>query len=322
MIKSLLLSFIISTITGKYIIDILKKRRIKQIQRQEGPETHLSKAGTPTMGGIFVIITFIIVGLLALITGLGDISNKAYFMHILFASFMCGMVGFLDDFLKVEKKNTDGLSPKKKLGTIAIIAFIFAIISIFVFKKDTIINIPFLKNINLNKILYIPFSILVLLATTNTLNLTDGIDGLASTVGTIIMTFLLVIALKVENIEVAMMLVIAIGGFLGFLLYNWNKAKVFMGDTGSFFLGGIIGIAAMALNIPVYLFFVAIIPVVEAVSVILQVVYFKKTKKRLFLMAPIHHHFEKKGWSEVKVVFVFSAITIIGAIISYIGYIV
>lgn len=322
MTQALVLSFIISIILGKYTIEILNKRRIKQIQRLEGPESHLSKGGTPTMGGIFVIITFIIVGLLIILTGLGDVTSKGYFIHILLASLGCGIVGFIDDFLKVEKKNTDGLSPKKKILAVAFIGLIFTLLNIFLFKSDLKLNIPFGKDVLFGKIVYIPFSIIVLLATTNTLNLTDGIDGLASSVGTVIMSFLLVIALKMQNTEIAMMLVTAIGGFLGFLLYNWNKAKVFMGDTGSFFLGGVIGIAAMALNIPFYLFFVGIIPVCEAVSVILQVAYYKKTKKRLFLMAPIHHHFEKKGWSEIKVVFIFTAITLIGAVISYIAYII
>lgn len=322
MTQSLVLSFIISIILGKYTIEILNKRRIKQIQRLEGPESHLSKGGTPTMGGIFVIITFIIVGILIILTGLGDITSKGYFIHVLLASLGCGMVGFIDDFLKVERKNTDGLSPKKKILAVSLIGLIFTLLNIFLFKNNLKLNIPFGKEVSVGKLLYIPFSIIVLLATTNTLNLTDGIDGLASSVGTVIMSFLLVIALKVQNTEIAMMLVIAIGGFLGFLLYNWNKAKVFMGDTGSFFLGGVIGIAAIALNIPFYLFFIGIIPVFEAISVILQVAYYKKTKKRLFLMAPIHHHFEKKGWSEIKVVFVFTAITFIGAVISYIAYII
>lgn len=321
MIITLIISFIASVILGKYTIDILKKRKVKQIVREDGPQSHLSKGGTPTMGGIFVIASTIIVSLLVIITGLGDLENKGFFAHLIAAAVGCGLIGFIDDFLKVERKNTDGLSPKKKLLGVFLIGLIFSLLMIFVFKKEFILNIPFFKNVTLNKLLYIPFTIIVLLATTNTLNLTDGIDGLATTVGTIIMLFLLIIALKMKNVEVAMMLIITIGSFLGFLLYNWHTAKVFMGDVGSFFLGAVIGIASISLNLPLYLFLIAIIPVIEAISVIIQVAWYKKTKKRVFLMAPIHHHFEKKGWSELKVVAVFALITLIGCVLGYIGYI-
>lgn len=321
MITSLILSFITSVILGKYTIDTLNKRRVKQTFREEGPEAHFAKMGTPTMGGIFVILTVIILSLFILITGLGGIESKGFFMHLVAASIGCGLVGFLDDFLKVEKKNSDGLSPIKKILGVTLFGLIFSILMIYVFKKDFVLNIPFFKSVKLHKLLYIPFSIIVLLATTNTLNLTDGIDGLATTVGTIIMLFLTVIALKMQNAEVAMLLIISIGAFLGFLLYNWNKAKVFMGDVGSFFLGGVIGVSAIALDLPIYLFLIAIIPVIEAISVIIQVAWYKKTKKRVFLMAPIHHHFEKKGWSELKIVFIFGLITFIGCVLGYIGYI-
>lgn len=320
MIQNLIISFVISIILGKYTIEFLKKRKLRQIVRLEGPDSHLAKSGTPTMGGIFVILTVLLMGIITLLSG--SIEAKGYFAHILFASIGCGLVGFVDDFLKIEKRNTDGLSPKKKLGSVAVIGLIFSLLMVFIFKKDFILNIPFGGEVKLYKLLYIPFSIIVLLATTNTLNLTDGIDGLASSVGIIIMMFLLTVSLKMQNSEVAMLLLSTIGGFLGFLIYNWNKAKVFMGDVGSFFLGGVIGVSAIALNVPLYLFLIGIIPVVEAISVILQVAYYKKTKKRIFLMAPIHHHFEKKGWSELKVVFIFSAITLIGCILGYIAYIV
>lgn len=318
MLQVFILSFVISVILGKKTIEILKEKKMKQIVREDGLKTHYVKAGTPTMGGIFVMLTVLIVGIVTLILGFCGIDKKLEFAVLLVFSLLSGLVGLLDDLLKIKKKNTDGLAPKKKLLFIGIIGLVFALVDIFVLKSSLKLAVPFGKSIMINKYIYIPFVILVLLSTTNSINLTDGVDGLATVVGTLILVFFGCVALVEQKMEVALFTLIVIGAFLGFLLYNWNKAKVFMGDSGSFFLGGTIGLVSLILQKPLYLFIVCIIPIIEVISDFIQVIYFKKTGgKRVFLMAPIHHHFEKKGWSEIKIVFVFGCITLIATIIGF-----
>ena len=187
---------------------------------------------------------------------------------------------------------------------------------VFGLKMKSSIYVYFLESISIAGILKIIIDIFVLMATTNAVNLTDGVDGLSSSVGIVILTFLMGYAIKYGNIAVAIFDIIVIGAYIIFLLFNWHKAKVFMGDTGSFFLGAVIALSVIATGLEFVLPLIAIIPVVETVSVILQVMYYKKTKKRLFKMAPIHHHFEQLGWKEVKVVRVFAGITILMCIIA------
>lgn len=187
---------------------------------------------------------------------------------------------------------------------------------VFGLKMKSSIYVYFLESISIAGILKIIIDIFVLMATTNAVNLTDGVDGLSSSVGIVILTFLMGYAIKYGNIAVAIFDIIVIGAYIIFLLFNWHKAKVFMGDTGSFFLGAVIALSVIATGLEFVLPLIAIIPVVETVSVILQVMYYKKTKKRLFKMAPLHHHFEQSGWKEVKVVRIFTLITILMCLIT------
>ena len=227
-----------------------------------------------------------------------------------------GLIGFIDDFKKLVLKNTDGLKPKYKMFGLLIIAVVYVLFLIYGFKIGTETYIPILKMyINIPEFLYIPLAIIVVLATTNAVNLTDGIDGLSSSVSAIIITCLTVIGISNQVYEVSIFGSIVIGATLGFLMFNLHPAKVFMGDTGSLMLGGVISGLALYLKMPLLLILIAIIPVLETLSVIIQVAYFKKTGNRIFKMAPLHHHFELSGWKENKVVVVFSLITLIACFI-------
>lgn len=314
----LLISFAVSIILGLIIIPILKKLKVGQIERDDGPESHLKKQGTPTMGGIIIIITMIVVitGIYIFFTinGQNDMANKLLPMLILTIGF--GVIGFIDDFRKLVLKNTDGLKPKYKMLGLLVISVIYVIYLTQVLNLGTETYIPILKiYINLPIYIYIPFAIIVILAATNAINLTDGIDGLSSSVCAIIITCLTVIGIISGISEVGIFGSVIIGATLGFLMFNLHPAKVFMGDTGSLLLGGVISGLALYLKMPLLLLVIALIPVLETLSVLIQVTYFKKTGKRIFKMAPLHHHFELSGWKENKVVIVFSLITLILCII-------
>ena len=227
-----------------------------------------------------------------------------------------GVIGFIDDFKKLVLKNTDGLKPKYKMLGLLIISVAFVIYLIQGAHLGTEIFIPFVKTyIEIPLILYIPFAIIVILATTNAINLTDGIDGLSSSVSAIIVTTLVIIGISIGLPEVSIFGSIIIGAILGFLVFNLHPAKVFMGDTGSLLLGGVISALALYMKMPLILLIIALVPVLETLSVILQVIYYKKTGKRLFKMAPLHHHFELSGWKENKVVIIFSTVTLLLCII-------
>ena len=314
----LLISFIISIILGIIIIPILKKLKVGQIERDDGPQSHLKKQGTPTMGGIIMIIAMII-----MVTGAyvyltcnqqSELANKL--LPILLLTIGFGLIGFIDDFKKLVLKNTKGLKPSYKMLGLLIISVAYVIYLVYGLNIGTDTYIPFIKqSINIPVYLYIPFAIIVILATTNAINLTDGIDGLSSSVSTIIITCLTIvgIALKVE--EMGTFGSIVIGAVLGFLMFNLHPAKVFMGDTGSLLLGGVISSMALYVKMPLLLTIIAFVPVIETLSVIIQVAYFKKTGNRIFKMAPIHHHFELSGWKENKVVIVFSLLTLVLCVI-------
>ena len=221
-----------------------------------------------------------------------------------------GLIGFIDDYKKVVLRNTDGLKPKAKMAGLLIISILFVIYLENILGLGTDILIPFFKTtITLPLLIYIPFTILVMLATTNAINLTDGVDGLATSVTLVIITTITVIAIIFDVKEIIILGSIVCGTCLGFLIFNLNKAKVFMGDTGSLLLGGVVSCSAIYLKMPLILIILAAVPVIETLSVIIQVAYYKKTKKRFFKMTPIHHHFELCGWSETRVVAVFSIIT-------------
>ena len=312
-------SFVISVILSFIIIPILKKVKVGQIEREDGPQSHLKKQGTPTMGGIIFMIAIIIctTGVYAILHLVGHSEVAQNLLPMLCLTIGFGIIGFIDDFKKLVLQNTEGLKPSRKmLGLLFIsIAYTFFIIKFCNIGTET--YIPFIKvYLNLPLFVYIPFAILVILATTNAVNLTDGIDGLSSSVSAIIIATLTAIAMMQGKNEVTIFGSIVIGSVLGFLMFNLHPAKVFMGDTGSLFLGGVISSIALYLKMPLLLLIVALVPILETISVILQVAYFKATGgKRLFKMSPLHHHFELSGWSENKVVRTFSVITLVVCIL-------
>ena len=309
----LVISFIVAIILGFIIIPILRKLKVGQSEREDGPQSHLKKKGTPTMGGLILIITTLLLSAFLYIDYAVDEPEIATrLLPMVFVTIGFGLIGFIDDFKKVVLHNTDGLSPKLKMLGLLIIAVAFVVMLVFNFDNGTDIYIPFIKlYITLPLWIYIPFAVIVILATTNAVNLTDGIDGLSTSVTTIILTCLTVISIIWDIKETTIFGCIIIGAGLGFLLFNLHPAHVFMGDTGSLLLGGAIAGIALYLKLPLLLIIIAIIPVIETISVILQVTYFKKTGNRLFKMAPIHHHFELSGWKENKIVSIFSLITLI-----------
>lgn len=317
MIPTLLVSFIYTVIMGAITVNILKRRKVRQVERLDGPQTHLSKIGTPTMGGIICVITLVTFYLIYMGFNIYNIKESfGLITSVTLSTLLIAGVGFIDDFLKVEKQNTKGLKGKYKIIFVSIISAILMYYLVYVLNIGSDIKLPFSNVFEITRAFKVIFGVIVIIATTNAVNLTDGIDGLASSVGIVIMAFLSGVALKFSQTHLGILLSIIIGSYLGFLLFNWHKAKVFMGDTGSFFLGAVIAICAIILKLELFLLLIAIIPVIEALSVIIQVVYFKKTKKRIFKMAPIHHHFEASNWSELRVVSVFTGITIIACILS------
>ena len=265
---------------------------------------------------ILIISTLIISAFLYIDYSASEPEIATRLLPMIFVTIGFGLVGFVDDFKKVILHNTDGLSPKAKMAGLLIISIAYVAMLVFAFQNGTDIYIPFIKkSIELPVWIYIPFAVVVILATTNAVNLTDGIDGLATSVTTIILTCLTVISIIWNIKETTIFGCIVVGAGLGFLLFNLHPAHIFMGDTGSLLLGGAIAGISLYLKLPLLLLIIAIIPIIETLSVILQVSYYKKTKKRLFKMSPIHHHFELSGWNENKIVSVFSLITLVASII-------
>lgn len=320
-IKILLLAFSVAFVISLIIIPILRKRKIGQSEREEGPKSHLKKKGTPTMGGIIMMISLVIMGGVVYLGYIRKDAQEAQsmaknFLPILIAVLGFGLVGFIDDFKKVVLKNTEGLKPRYKMLGLLIVATVFIVYLIKVMGVGTDIIIPFAKTtVTMPIWLYIPFSIVVMLATTNAINLTDGIDGLSTSVTTIILTCLTVIGIVTGVKEIVVFGASLIGICLAFLLFNLHPAKIFMGDTGSLLLGGAVSVMAIYLKVPLLLLIIAIVPVLETLSDIIQVAHYKRTKKRVFKMAPLHHHFELSGWNENTIVSVFSIVTLIACVI-------
>ena len=314
----LLISFAVAVVISLIVIPILKKVKVGQIEREDGPKSHLKKQGTPTMGGIIFMLSIVIctTGSYIYLKGIGNIETAQKLIPMLCLTIGFGIVGFVDDFKKLVLHNTKGLKPSYKMLGLLIISVLYVLFILRFTGHGTEIIIPCIKTeITMPTFLYIPFAIIVMLATTNAVNLTDGVDGLASSVCSIIITCLTVIAMIKGVGEVAILGSIAIGSILGFLMFNLNPAKVMMGDTGSLFIGGLISCLALYLKLPLLLIVIALIPILETLSVILQVYYYKKTGNRIFKMAPLHHHFELSGWNENKVVRVFSVVTLLMCII-------
>lgn len=311
MLFALIVGLVVALILGPIFIPLLHKFKFGQNIREDGPQSHLKKAGTPTMGGIIFIIAIIVV----MISMRYSISSEG--MVILYSMIAFGFIGLLDDMLKIIHKNNLGLRAWQKM--VLLLLFSVAMAYYAYANIGSTISVPF-TDIHLSLgIIYIPLVIIYYAATTNAVNLTDGLDGLATSVTIIVLIFFTIVSVKEGKEDIAVFCIGLIGALLGFLKYNRFKAKIFMGDTGSLALGGAIGSIALLLKMPIIVVIVGGIYVFEAASVIIQVISFKTRGKRVFKMAPVHHHFEQLGWSEVKVVRVFSLITIALCIIGYVS---
>ena len=304
------LGLILSLIFGRILIPILKKLHAGQSIREEGPKSHMVKSGTPTIGGLIFLFSAIIT---TLVTG----NFKVSVLMILFSTLAFGAVGFVDDYIKVVMKRNLGLRAYQKLLLQILTAVILIIYQYNSQNMGTDLYIPFLKDYRSIGVFYIPFIIFVIVGTVNSVNLTDGLDGLSSSVTIICLLFFNVVAVKFQRYEIAAFSLALAGALIGFLFFNKYPAKVFMGDTGSLALGGAISAIALLLNVPLILPIAGGIYFMETLSVIIQVVSFKTRGKRVFLMSPLHHHFEQKGWHEKKIVAVFSLVELILCIISY-----
>ena len=317
-VKILLLSFAITVIESIIIIPILKRLKVGQTERLDGPQSHIVKEGTPTMGGIIIMISVILTsasGFLYYYKTDVDVAMKIFPLVLMALGF--GTVGFIDDFKKVVLRNTKGLKPAYKMLGLLIVSVITVYYLLNVLKIGTATYIPFFKTyIELPVWIYVPFAIFVILAVTNAINLTDGIDGLATSVTAIIMTFLTVISIIFDIKEVTVFGGVVVGTCLGFLLFNLHTAKVIMGDTGSLLLGGVVACIALYFRMPLILLIIAIVPLIETISVILQILYYRRTGRRIFKMTTIHHHFELCNWKENKIVSIFSIVTLIACIIA------
>ena len=288
-VMAIVISFIVASILGPIIIPLLHKLKFGQNIRQEGPKSHLKKAGTPTIGGLIFIFATII----TMFIMVGNPTDEAMIALYSFVGF--GFVGFLDDLLKIIKKKNEGLTSGQKMILLLIVS---GFLTWYAYKYiGTSINIPFLNGqINFG-LFYIPFVMFYFAGVTNAVNLTDGLDGLATSVTVLVTTFLGIISYNLGHISLAIFCVALAGALLAFLRFNAFPARVFMGDTGSLALGGAVAMVALILKMPLILVLIGIIYVIETLSVILQVASFKLTGKRIFKMAPIHHHFEQLGWS-------------------------
>lgn len=301
----ILLSFALVCLLAKIIIPKLRKYKLGQNIRQEGPKSHLKKAGTPTMGGVLFIISSLIAVLVSSLAGF-VFTNEIILLVVGSTAF--GLVGFLDDYIKFFKHRNLGLRAYQKL----VLQMLFsALIAYYAYKlAGTMVYIPFYKEVDLGKwVILLNFFILV--ASTNAVNLTDGLDGLATGVMSIILLTLAIYSLKISNMTTYAYSIIMFASLLGFLIFNKYPAQIFMGDTGSLFLGGVLAIITILLGLHFYMIIYALVLIMETLSVIIQVAVFKKTGKRVFLMSPLHHHFEMKGMKETKVVVMFCAWTLI-----------
>ncbi|MBQ6999364.1 MAG: phospho-N-acetylmuramoyl-pentapeptide-transferase [Clostridia bacterium] len=303
-------AFAICALTGPFMIPALRRLKFGQEIREVGPSWHKSKSGTPTMGGLMFILAVAVSGLLLFRDRRG--------IMLMAISLAFGAIGFADDYIKVVKKRNLGLTALQKFLAQVFVSVVFVLAGMHFKVFDTSIILPFLNRPVDLTWLYIPFAIFIMIGVPNSVNLTDGIDGLAASVSAVVSIFLTFLALAYNEVTVAKFAATITGGCLGFLLFNAHPAKVFMGDTGSLFLGGAICAAALMLEAPLALVIAGFVFVMETLSVIIQVASFKTTGKRVFKMTPIHHHFEMCGWNERKIVI--SAI-ILSAILCTIAYI-
>ncbi|MBU5590795.1 phospho-N-acetylmuramoyl-pentapeptide-transferase [Clostridium sp. MSJ-4] len=311
-IFSILISFIIVSILAPIVIPMLTRLKFGQNIRKDGPKSHQKKAGTPTMGGII----FIIATLISMIIMVGKPSDEA--MVALYAFIAYGFIGFLDDLLKIIRKDNLGLRARQKMVLLLIVS---SILSYYAYTKvGTEVFIPFTNKTIDFGILYIPFMLFYFSGATNAVNLTDGLDGLATSVTLLVITFFALVSFGMGHYTLSIFCLIVAGALLGFLRFNAFPARVFMGDTGSLALGGAVATVAMVLKLQILLGIVGGIYVAETLSVIIQVTSFKLTGKRVFKMSPLHHHFEQIGWPETKIVSSFSIITVLLCLIAFLAF--
>ncbi|MBR2311439.1 MAG: phospho-N-acetylmuramoyl-pentapeptide-transferase [Oscillospiraceae bacterium] len=309
-------SAILTGVIGWFLLPVLRALKAGQSIREVGPTWHNSKAGTPMMGGLMFVASALICLLINVFT-MKDYT--AVFTLLLAMSF--GLIGFLDDFFKLKYKRNLGLTSIQK----ALLQMAVSAIYLYILYKSGVLScdlyIPFAdKVVSVHPMVYIFFAMFVLVGGVNAVNLTDGIDGLCASVTIPVMVFFTAAAVAKGMLDLALLPASLVGGLAAYLVYNWHPAKVFMGDTGSLFLGGMVCALAFALNMPLILVLVGLVYIVETLSVILQVGFFKITHgKRIFKMAPIHHHFEMCGWKEVKIVLVFTAVTVIMCVLAWFG---
>ncbi len=308
------ISFALTVLLCPIFIPILHRMKFGQFIREEGPESHLKKAGTPTMGGIVMLAAFTV-------SSLAYMLNESQIFPVILLTVGFGFIGFLDDFIKLAKKRSLGLRAWQKLGLQIVLTGYFAYVIMNDYPELTQIIIPFTGGQvvwNLG-ILFVPFVFIAVLGTVNGANFTDGLDGLATSVTVVIAMFFAIFSLRVES-PVYLTAMIMIGTLLGFLIFNTYPAKVFMGDTGSLALGGFVAAEAFMLKAPLFIIIVAFIYLAEILSVMIQVSYFKITHgKRIFKMSPIHHHFELSGFEETRVVAMFTVVTILCCFIGFIA---
>ena len=307
---------VLSGIIGLFLLPVLRALKAGQSIREVGPTWHNYKAGTPMMGGLMFIFSAIICLLINVFT------MQDYTVFFVLALGLCfGLIGFLDDFFKLKFKRNLGLTSAQK----AMLQMAVSALYLYILYKQGVMScdlyIPFVNvTFAIHPLVYIFFAMFVIVGCVNAVNLTDGVDGLSSSVTIPVMLFFTAAAAAMKRWDIALLPAALVGGLVAYLFYNWHPAKVFMGDTGSLFLGGIVCALAFALDMPLILILVGFVYIVETLSVILQVGYFKLTHgKRIFKMAPIHHHFEMSGWKEEKIVFVFTAVSAIMCIVAWLG---
>ena len=313
-ISLLLVAYFLTVLMLPRLIKYLHVLKFGQAIREEGPQSHMHKKGTPTMGGISFIIAIVISLIVAMFL---DSSNIKYYVLFIYTTISFSIIGYIDDMLIVVKKKNDGLAPRKKLMLQILFSVIFYILVTFIYKEVNYIHIPvFDYNLNISYF-YIIFLVFWQTGFSNAVNLTDGLDGLATSVTIITTSTFALLAYKENNFPVLVFCLTIVGALVGFLLFNRNPAKIFMGDTGSLALGGILAAISVILHKEVAFLFIGLVYILETLSVIIQVAYFKKTGKRIFKMSPLHHHFELSGYGEVKTVYIFVIIAVISSAIGY-----
>ena len=313
-ISLLLIAFFLTVLMLPRLIKYLHVLKFGQAIREEGPQSHMHKKGTPTMGGISFIVSIVISLIVAMIL---DSGNIQYYILFIYTTISFSIIGYIDDMLIVVKKKNDGLAPRKKLMLQILFSVIFYILVTYIYKDINYIHIPgFDYKLNISY-LYLIFLVFWQTGFSNAVNLTDGLDGLATSVTIITTSTFALLAYKENNFPVLVFCLTIVGALLGFLLFNKNPAKIFMGDTGSLALGGILAAISVILHKEIAFLFIGLVYILETLSVIIQVAYFKKTGKRIFKMSPLHHHFELSGYGEVKTVYIFVIIAVISSAIGY-----